>query len=328
MGPGYRRHGQIILLERTELEMGNIRAAFEWAMQSGQVESAARLISPLGYFLHYRDHFVEGYRWTERLLERAEEISPEYLVNFFPTACRLAYINGLVSESKSLAQQGLGLSRQIRDRSNEAWSLALFGLGFINPSSPEKNREGVGYCEEALAIFRELGEKPGIAQAVNNIGLLARMAGDNDRAWVAFEECLAVTEDTGEIYRQVLSLSNLAMVAYEQGEAERMELLARQYLKQTLDLGGSLKLMGGLGLAMLAGSRSLLGDPVGATQLMSASNRLLAEIGGDLDPADRPIIAKITADVKPKLGDKSFQAAWDEGQSMTFDEAVEYALKE
>jgi non-specific serine/threonine protein kinase len=63
MEPCYRRHGQLLLLERTEAELGNLRAALDWAMEKRKIEAAARLISSLDYFLYYMDRFVEGYRW-------------------------------------------------------------------------------------------------------------------------------------------------------------------------------------------------------------------------------------------------------------------------
>ena len=44
MEPGYRGDRQLLLLAQTEAEWGNLRAAFNWAVETGSVEAGARLM--------------------------------------------------------------------------------------------------------------------------------------------------------------------------------------------------------------------------------------------------------------------------------------------
>ncbi len=78
MEPGFRQQNQLILLERTKVEMDNFRSAFNLAMDTDRVGAAARLVSAADYYYRYRDLIVEGQRKYHRVLDRIEEVPMEY----------------------------------------------------------------------------------------------------------------------------------------------------------------------------------------------------------------------------------------------------------
>src|SRR5262249_39441066 len=51
--------------------------------------------------------------------------------------------------------------------------------------------------EESLALWRELGETPGVATALAVLGRLAGRRGDPERATTLLEECVAVVRGAG-----------------------------------------------------------------------------------------------------------------------------------
>ncbi len=106
MEGGYRRHGQMRLLARTDAELGNIRAAFEWAMATGQLDAAAGLVSSIDYYLEYFGSLTEGYEWVTLLVERLDELSPDRHVRFLRSAAVIDWSNGRLAESAALAEQG------------------------------------------------------------------------------------------------------------------------------------------------------------------------------------------------------------------------------
>jgi non-specific serine/threonine protein kinase len=324
MEPGYRRHGQLFLLERTEAEMGNLRAAFNWAMESGEVEAAARMISAIDYFLSYEGYFVEAYCWFYRALDEMEQIPGEHQVRLLLGAVRMAYANGELSQSKQFCRKGLALARKLCDKRNEAWLLDQLTACFVD--RPEEYEEANRYGEAALAIFKELDHKPGIAHALNIVGELARAAGDYDHAGEAYEECLAIVSETGEIYRQNMMLGNLGFVAYEERDYKRARDLNASFLRQSYKIRSGQWALGGL--ATLAGPLGKLGEPEKGARLLGASNALMAGMGIDYQPGDLPEIAKYSADIMSQLDEATFEAAYAEGQAMTLEQAVAYALEE
>src|SRR2546423_9787754 len=128
-----------------------------------------------------------------------------------------------------------------------AWALAF--LGYTMLGEPQAAMPIVG---ESLALFRELNHQPGIAQALNIIGEIARFSGDDDRARRAYEECLAVAKQTGETGRIVYWCQNLTFISRHEGNAERARDLGRQGLRLARTMNNRLELA--KALAALAGA--------------------------------------------------------------------------
>lgn len=327
MEPGFRRHNQQFLLKQTEIEMGNLRAAFAWAMQSNQVDAAARLVSAVDYYFRYKDSTDEGYRWTQSVLDRLDEVSRPYRCRFLLAAARLAWQSGQIQQASSLAQQGLALARQEQDRYIEAWLLVEMALAVFEESEkPSKFVEAVKRCQEAQQIFAEFGDQPGIAYALNVLGEAWRAAGEFDRAREAYEMSLAVCDATGEQNRQCLLLADLAIIAYGQGNYEQAHDLSVTFLKKLHGL--DLRLWFLIGLAGLAGSLGKLGAPDKAARLLGASTAMLGTMGVPYPPSDQREVARYLADIRAQLDEDAFTAAWEEGQAMTLQQAVAYALEE
>ncbi len=324
MEPGYRRHNQLLLLDRTEAEMGNLRVAFNWALERGDVEKGARLVSAIDYFLYYKDRFVEGYRWINRLLKTIDEIAPEYQVRLLLAAGRLSYNIGDVEPNKAFCRQALALAQELGDRGSAAW--ALIYLGGASVGRPEEYQEAEKFCEEGLAIFQDLGEKPGMAQALNILGELARTVGDYQRARDVYDASLVISRQTGEKFRQILLQGNLSYVAYQEGNYESARELSVSYLNQIYLIGTELGTLDGL--AQLAGPLGKLGELEKAARLLGATAALMSAIGFDHQAGDQLEIDKYEADVRARLDEDVFKAAWAEGQAMTLEQAVAYALED
>ena len=214
---------QVFLLERTKVEFGNLRAAFEWALDSQNVEAAARLISSIDYYFQYAGNLVEGYHWFKRVKGEIDKIPKKYQIRFLLGVKRLAWVGDTPEQDMLLGRQALALAREFGERSNEAWLLANISYSL---TLPEEYEAAVEMNARALAIFRELDDKPGMAFTFNALGEVERLSGNHERAKEAYEKTLAISRETGEIYRQSMNLANLAFVAYDQGEYERGRKLA------------------------------------------------------------------------------------------------------
>jgi tetratricopeptide (TPR) repeat protein len=303
--------------------MGNLRSAFEWAMDSGNVEAAARLVSSIDYYFQYKGNLIEGYRWFKRVLGEIDKIPTDHQVRFLLGAKRLSWVGDTHEQNILLGQKALALARELGDRSNEAWLLAEISHSL---ELPEKYESAVKMSTRALTLFRELDDKPGMALALNALGEVERLSGNYERAKEAYEETLAICRETGEIYRHSMNLANLAFVAYDEGEYERGRELATSLLKHRMEIGWVEWVQ--IGLMVLAGPLGKLGQPEKAARLLGASTSIMAEIGIYFQPGDQPEMDKYIADVRTQLDEATFETAWAEGQAMTLKQALVYALDE
>ncbi len=77
-------------------------------------------------------------------------------------------------------------------------------------------------------------------------------------------------------------------------------------------------------LAGLAGLVGLARQPERATCLFGAAQRLLDEIGAQLDPFTRLANVQHLTYVQAQLSPVAFAAAWSEGQAMTLEQVIDY----
>ncbi len=127
-------------------------------------------------------------------------------------------------EARALFEESLGLARQLGDRRGVAWSLhgldwCLHGVGTV--AAPQTGRDGgSNLSKEALAHFRDLGDKVGIASALLWLGLVSP---DPLRA----VRLLA----TGETLRH--AIGTFIPAAYRAAHAKRLEALKQELPEST-----------------------------------------------------------------------------------------------
>ncbi len=305
---------------RLELDLENLRAVLEWSLSGGDVALGVRLAGALCLFWYGNGYHVEGRRWTQQLLERLDEVPLVYHPKFLLSAGHLAFIYDL-DTGKSLFLRALDSSRNVGDRLQMAWALALLGYTMMR-----ELQAAMPIAQEGLALFRDLNHQPGIAQVLNIIGEILRFNGDDGRAKRAYEECLAVSQQTGETRRIIFMYHNLTFIALHEGEAERARDLGRQGLLLARAMNNRLELA--KSPAILAGAIGALGRPQPAARLLGASERALERLGAFHQPNDTWEIDGMIAAVRAQLDEATFQAAWAEGRELTLEQAVTQALDE
>jgi len=69
------------------------------------------------------------------------------------------------------------------------------------------------------------------------------------------------------------------------------------------------------------------GNPGKAVRLLSAAAALRISIGSVIDPADQPEYQKRRAGLRTELGEERFTKMWEEGRTLTLEQAIAYALE-
>jgi predicted ATPase/DNA-binding XRE family transcriptional regulator len=320
--PELRGSRQVEWLERLEGENGNLRVAMSWALDTDDVETAARLGWALWLFWRFHGHQREGGGWMEVLLER--DVPPSLRPRAVHAAIAMAYMQGDYEAVARYSAELLKLSREVGDALCAAY--AWCGLGLVAMDRGNLG-EATSCFEEALALLRRAGEE-GVVPVVRIwLGTVALIQGDQDRAIPMFEEGLAQARNRGDRLGTYNALYNLAQVALARDDHELATRMLEEGVTLSEQIGDQANLSYFLeGLAVVAGME---GDAEHSAQLLGAAERLLEEAGASVYnyyKPDRPLYARTTANVRSRLGEEGFEEAWAEGRTMTFEQAVEYAL--
>ncbi len=112
--------------------------------------------------------------------------------------------------------------------------------------------------EDALAIYRTLGDARGMAWVSHNIGIVARMQGQEDTAEAVFEESLALMRSAGDEHGTSRVLNSLGALAFGRGSYDRATALYEESLAIGRRLRDEQHVL--IALANLAEAREYQGD--------------------------------------------------------------------
>ncbi|MBM2842919.1 MAG: Protein kinase protein [Anaerolineales bacterium] len=320
----FRTSRNLYWMDRLRAENDNLRSALGWSLQGGEGALGVQMAASLRDHWYYNGLAAEGQHWAGLALDRSKSMAPAVRAGVLATAGDLAYVLNDLPRARGLLGQGLAIYLEAGDERQVAWCKARMSITYIQTA--DEIREGFVLAQEALDKFRELGDKPGTAEALNLLGELARVEGNYPAAKRYYEECLETVKDTGERFREAVQYDNLGIVAYHQGNPE----LAQRLLKQALAIFQEFRSHYFLAMALtsLAGPTAALGRPRRAALLLSAAAAHLEFFALNLFPADLPEITLFLESVRPALSEDQFRAAWQAGQRMSLQDAVSYALSD
>jgi tetratricopeptide (TPR) repeat protein len=192
--------------------------------------------------------------------------------------------------------------------------------------SADQISQGIDYDEQGLEILRSLNDKPGIASALNILGELTRVLGDDAASKRYYEESLAVVKETGERWREAMLYSNLCYLACHGQDFE----LALQHIRKGFQLVQEInnEYWFAYLLGTAAGPAAGFGRWEDAARLLGASHGLYDKLGSMNQPADQVEHDRTEANIRRELGDQAFEATWKEGHEIPIDEMLSFVLNE
>ncbi|MBL7063653.1 MAG: tetratricopeptide repeat protein [Anaerolineae bacterium] len=137
--------------------------------------------------------------------------------------------------------------------------------------------QAVALFEEGLALFRELGDKQGVAHALSRLGSVALHQGNYSRATAAHEESLALKRELGDKWGIATSLGTLALANWLQGDYGRARALYNESLTLYRELGDKQNI--GISLNNLGGIMLEQGDYEQAAVFFEEGLALFQELG-------------------------------------------------
>jgi predicted ATPase/class 3 adenylate cyclase/DNA-binding CsgD family transcriptional regulator len=178
-------------LNRAETEIDNLRAAFTWSRENGEIGLALRLASSLQPLWLTRGLVVEGLGWLDTALEdNAADSADVRLARGRALADKGLLLASVgATESVETAEQALTLARELGDP-------ALLVRALVSRGSLSAWDAGVSlpYLEEAAELARQLGDSSQLCQILNWQATAALMSGDPIATVAAAEEGLELAD--------------------------------------------------------------------------------------------------------------------------------------
>ena len=315
---------QTTWLDLLEREHANIGAALRWLIESGDIDRGLRLGDSLRLFWFMRGHLAEGRAHLESLLALVgESIDPTLRASVLDDAGFLARYQGDYASAHSFIEQGLAIRRERADRHGIADSLSNLGYVALHDANQAAAR---ALYEEALQTHRDLDNAQGIADSVSHLGLLAIYERRVEVARALHEESLALWRSAGDKFGIGWALSNLGAVAVLEGDLIEARSLLGESARLNADLQSAWAAACSLeGFALLAAAQE---QPARALRLAGAATALRASAGTPLAAAGELHLRKQLAASWAVLDNDRAAQIYAEGQQLSLEDAVEYALLE
>lgn len=222
-------------LERLEREHDNLRAALQWAIESGRGEVALRLGVALERFWVVRGQRNEGLAFLQKALAGSAGVEAAIRAKALLTAARIAFNQSNYDQGERLAQEGLALFRELGDKRGIALTLNRLGVAAWRRGDFQAARV---LLEEDLALFREMGDRDRVAWSLFMHGLLENKQGEYADASSRFEESLELFRELGNKRGIAASLTQLGGTLFvSQGDQEMVYPLLAQGLSLDREVG-------------------------------------------------------------------------------------------
>ncbi len=307
-------------LDRLEMDYDNFRAAFDWAQSKGDSLRAMCLGSAFWRYWQMRGHLREGRARLEAVLSMpSSRDHVEERAMALEAAGGIAYWQGDMPATQTFYDESLAL---VREGGNpERIANALYNDSFPSNVTGKDIPKARALLDEALPIYRQLDDEPGIAKCLWALGQSHVLTNDDVLAAQSLDEAASYFRRLGNRFGLGWAQFLRALLALKMGDLAAGKALAVEALKIFADANDISGVV--LVLDSMAEVAFREGDMVDA-----------ARIGGARAAHEVASGAGLTTVVAMREGWRSDQAlagaqgaAWAEGQAMTLEQAVAYALR-
>jgi predicted ATPase len=298
-------------------EQGNLRAALDWALETGEIELGLRLAIAAENF--WATHSpVEGQRRTAALLARAREDVPAKLrADALRTCASAIYITGDYELGTRYIEESLEEYRRL----GEEWGIGHMLLRLAVEAHRVGDRERArALAGESLERTRRAGYRRGEPTALTVLAHLDFEEGEAERGMELLERSARVSGEIGFTWWQAGALNGLAERALELGRLDDAARWARECLALVRRIGGRQMIVVGVALAAaIAAQQGRIGR---AGRLWGAveAEELRGPIG-QWEVYRDEFRTKYLA-----IDEESFQAGCLAGRTLALDDALEEAL--
>lgn len=241
-----KKHDQIAT-EEIGREMGNIHAAWHWAVTQGKWEEVGKSLRGLRFFYLIRGPLHVGETLLEEAVDRLrgwldEQGDPEQAAMLLLAqllVARARFQNRLSRYDRALetAREAALLAQQAKGNEIEATAHIEWGEALWRQGKYEAARQ---VLERALANARETGQADIEAECLRHIGNTFLIVGDFDQARPRYEQAACICHESGDLLGEAAALDNTACISIHLGRHAEAQAYYDQTLRIYREIGDQL----------------------------------------------------------------------------------------
>jgi predicted ATPase len=222
-------------IKSTQVEMENLRAAFEWGLQN-DVQGALELAANMAMGMTMMGGLIEGTTILKTAMEKFRALPPVegvanrlrkeiYAHGCFSLGTLLQGMNEIML-SRSTLQEAIAIARELGNKKLLGLSLEMYA----NTSAMIKADDALAAAQEGLEIFRELNYKAGMGMAYGNLARLEAIHGNYQEAEKYIALFLPIMEEGTISLQSGFMNMGMGIGARSQGRFDR----AQRHLEEGL----------------------------------------------------------------------------------------------
>ena len=313
------------LFNQLETEHDNLRAALEWSKRDiDSIQAGLLLGSALWRFWEIQNHLREGLQQLIELLALPNaQAHTVARAKALYGAGYLAMMQGPEKEysgSQTFLEESLGIAHELKEP--HLIATAIYGFGVVARVRGDSER-AEELLRESLNSFRHLGDQVGTYISLYNLAEAATARGDLEQAEKLHMESLALKRAQNDEWSVANSLWSLGTIARLQNNIPRALELLQESLILFQKIGDTANIA--LCLREYSALAALRGQSQLAVQLYAVADTALENLGYSSDHAVRAENQNPLSNVRARMGETRFQAAWETGRLLTLEQAIEQA---
>jgi predicted ATPase/DNA-binding XRE family transcriptional regulator len=312
-------------LAKLKPERDNLRAALQWARESGDALAGLQLAGAMWLFWYFRGNLSEGRGWVESALAQAATLdAPAARAKALSAAGNLAWFQSDYVVARPRLEEGLAIGRRLGISGQRDLASSMLWLGLIERDVGDL-AVAHSLLEESAATCREIGDRWTLALVLVSLGRTVIVAGDPVAARPVLEEGRTIFRELGDKYGQALSLNNLGLAAFREGDYGRATALYHESIALFWQVEERIFTV--RCVEELAWVTCRQGYYRRAARLFAAAEAQREAFGASMSPAARAEHDRHVADARAQMDGATFNQAWADGKAMTMEQAIAYALE-
>jgi non-specific serine/threonine protein kinase len=293
-----------------------------------------KALEGMGWLAQFQGEYQRASAIYEEMLELSRGLGDKgNMATALNSLGTVAAQQGDNERARNFLQENLGVIEELEAEGDPATPLKKFYvsnlLGYLAINDEGDYARGTILWEESLALAREVGDDYSVGTTLVNLGHVALLQRDFERAKSRSEEALAFADKLGSAGVEIVPSAcvNLGLATLGLGQHERAMGPFEEALVMSQDMGRTPQVIEALeGMASLAGARRKAAH---AARLWGAAQAAREVTGiSAFTPQEWALHEPHLALATSQLGDQAWQEALAEGRAMSLEEAAQYALRE